>query len=154
MTQVSLPCARFQTNAGLTRMSQGASLGMQFVLIGFGGAIGAWLRWAVGLATLKHLGSGFPWGTLAVNLLGSLAAGLVLAWLDDRGPPATCARAFLLVGVLGGFTTWSAMMVDVLLLARGARPILAGAYLALTLCGGLLAVALGWWAGRWVRAMI
>lgn len=134
-------------------MSQGASLGMQFLLIGLGGAIGAWLRWAVGLATLKHLGSGFPWGTLAVNLLGSLAAGLVLASLDERGHFGIYARAFLLVGVLGGFTTYSAMMVDVLLLGRGARPLLAGAYVALTLGGGLAAVALGWWAGRVLRGL-
>jgi CrcB protein len=134
-------------------MSPGASLAMQFVLIGVGGAIGAWLRWAVGLAALKHLGSGFPWGTVAVNLAGSLAAGLVLALLEDRGHLGAYARAFLLVGVLGGFTTYSAMMVDALLLARGVRPSLAGAYLALTLVGGLAAVWFGWWAGRALRAI-
>lgn len=134
-------------------MVGGASVAWQFVLIGLGGAIGAWLRWAVGLAALRHLGAGFPWGTLAVNLVGSLAAGLVLAWLDDRGHYGIYARAFLLVGVLGGFTTYSAMMVDTLFLARGARPLLAGAYLALTLGGGLSAVALGWWVGRALRGL-
>lgn len=135
-------------------MSPSSTLALQFVLIGIGGAIGAWLRWAVGLVALKQLGSGFPWSTTVVNLAGSLAAGFALALLEDRGHAGVYARAFLLVGVLGGFTTWSAMMVDALLLARGARPILAAAYLALTLCGGLLAVALGWWAGRSLRAMI
>lgn len=132
-------------------MSQGASLLLQFVLIGFGGAIGAWLRWAVGLAALRHLGAGFPWGTVAVNLAGSLVAGLVVALLEDRGHLGGYARAFLLVGVLGGFTTYSAMMVDALLLARGARPLLTGAYLALTLVGGLAAVWFGWWVGRGLR---
>ena len=132
-------------------MSPGASLAMQFVLIGIGGAIGAWLRWVVGLVALKQLGSGFPWGTTVVNLAGSLAAGFVLAMLEDRGQVGVHARAFLLIGVLGGFTTYSAMMVDTLLLARGAQPLMAGAYLALTLLGGLLAVWLGWWLGRAVR---
>jgi CrcB protein len=134
-------------------MSPGASLAAQFALVGLGGAIGAWLRWAVGLAALRHLGAGFPWGTVAVNLAGSLAAGIVLALLEDRGHLGGYVRAFLLVGVLGGFTTYSAMMVEALLLARGARPMLAGAYLALTLVGGLIAVWLGWWAGRGLRAL-
>lgn len=134
-------------------MSPGASLAAQFALVGLGGAIGAWLRWAVGLAVLRHLGAGFPWGTVAVNLAGSLAAGIVLALLEDRGHLGGYVRAFLLVGVLGGFTTYSAMMVDALLLGRGARPLLAGAYLALTLVGGLVAVWLGWWAGRGLRAL-
>jgi CrcB protein len=123
------------------------------VLVGLGGAIGAWLRWAVGLAALRHLGAGFPWGTVAVNLAGSLAAGVVLAWLEDRSHLGSYARAFLLVGVLGGFTTYSALMVDALLLGRGARPLLAAAYLSLTLVGGLLAVWLGWWAGRGLRGL-
>jgi CrcB protein len=121
-------------------------------LIGLGGAIGAWLRWAVGLAALKHVGAGFPWGTVAVNLAGSLAAGLVIAWIEDRGAAGQYLRAFLLVGVLGGFTTYSAMMVDTLMLARGSRPLLAGGYLMLTLVGGVLAVCLGWWAGRLWRS--
>ncbi len=134
-------------------MSGQSSFAVQFVLVGIGGAIGAWLRWAVGLAALRHLGAGFPWGTVAVNLAGSLAAGVVVALLEDRGYLGNYARAFLLVGVLGGFTTYSAMMVDALLLGRGTRPLLAGAYVTATLVGGLIAVWLGWWAGRGLRAL-
>jgi CrcB protein len=132
-------------------MTGGASLVGQFALIGIGGAIGAWLRWAVGFAAVKHVGSGFPWGTLTVNLLGSLAAGVVLALLEDRGHVGAYARAFLLVGVLGGFTTYSAMMVDTLILGRGGKPAIAAAYLVLTLAGGLLAVWAGWVLGRMLR---
>jgi CrcB protein len=132
-------------------MTGGASLVGQFALIGIGGALGAWLRWAVGLAAVKHLGGGFPWGTVIVNLSGSLAAGVVLALLEDRGHLGAYARAFLLVGVLGGFTTYSAMMVDTLVLGRGGKPLVAAAYLGLTLVGGLLAVWAGWAIGRFAR---
>ena len=112
-------------------------------LVMAGGALGAGLRHVVGGWLLRHAGDGLPWGTLAVNLGGSLAAGFLLAWLEGRGPGAMHARAFLIVGVLGGLTTYSALMLECLAFARNDRPHWLAAYLGLTLAGGFLLV----WAG-------
>jgi CrcB protein len=108
-----------------------------------GGALGAAMRHITGAWLLKQLGSGFPWGTITVNLVGSFAAGFLLVWLEGRGPSAAYLRAFLIVGVLGGLTTYSALMLECLLYTRAARPGLMAGYLAATLLGGFALV----WAG-------
>lgn len=108
-----------------------------------GGALGAGMRHVIGGWLLRQLGSGMPWGTLAVNLLGSFAAGFLLVWLEGRGPSALPLRAFLIVGVLGGLTTYSALMLECLIYARTDKPGLLVGYLAATLVGGLALV----WAG-------
>lgn len=113
------------------------------LLVMAGGALGAGMRHLAGGWLLRQLGSGLPWGTLAVNLFGSLAAGFLLIWLENRGPSALYLRAFLVVGVLGGLTTYSALMLECLIYARGAKPGLLAGYLGLTLVGGLALV----WAG-------
>lgn len=113
------------------------------LLVMAGGALGAGARYLAGAWLLRQLGDGFPWGTLAVNLLGSFAAGFLLVWLEGRGPAGLTLRAFLVVGVLGGFTTYSALMLECLVFMRGARPALLGSYLAATLVGGFALV----WAG-------
>ena len=83
--------------------------GQQLVLVMLGGALGAAGRFWLGETLLRKLGSGIPWGTLAANLLGSFAAGFLAIWLESRGPSAVYWRALLLVGLLGGFTTYSAL---------------------------------------------
>jgi CrcB protein len=108
-----------------------------------GGALGAGMRYLIGSWLLRHLGTGVPWGTLAVNLVGSFAAGFLLVWLEGRGPSALYLRAFLIVGVLGGLTTYSALMIECLIYTRTARPGLLLGYLATTLAGGFALV----WAG-------
>jgi fluoride exporter len=122
----------------------------QLVLVMLGGALGAAGRYWMGGVLLRHLGSGFPWGTLAVNLLGSFAAGFLAAWLEARGPSALYWRAFLMVGVLGALTTYSALMVECLLFARSQRSEMMLGYLALTLLAGLVLV----WAGARAAASI
>lgn len=112
-------------------------------LVMAGGALGAGARHLVGGWLLRQLGNGLPWGTLAVNLLGSFAAGFLLVWLEGRGSSALYLRAFLIVGVLGGLTTYSALMLECLMYARGAKPGALAAYLGLTLAGGFALV----WAG-------
>lgn len=112
-------------------------------LVMLGGALGAAGRFWLGGWLLRHAGSGLPWGTLAANLLGSFAAGFLAVWLESRGPSALPWRAFLIVGVLGAFTTYSALMLECLLYARSARSALALGYLGLTLAGGLALVWLG-----------
>ena len=112
-------------------------------LVMAGGALGAGLRYLAGDWLLRHAGGGLPWGTLLVTLLGSLAAGFRLVWLAGRGPSGLPLRAFLIVGVLGGLTTYSALMLECLAFARADRPQWLLAHLGLTLAGGLLLV----WAG-------
>jgi CrcB protein len=112
-------------------------------LVMAGGALGAGARHLIGGWLLRQLGDGMPWGTLAVNLLGSFAAGFLLVWLEGRGPSALYLRAFLIVGVLGGLTTYSALMLECLMMARGAKTGLLAGYLGLTPVGGFFLV----WAG-------
>lgn len=123
----------------------------QLGLVMAGGALGAAGRFVLGGWMTRHLGSGFPWGTLTVNLLGSLLAGLLLVWLEGRGPSGLLWRAFLMVGVLGGLTTYSALMVDLYVLQRGQGPHLGGIYLASSLIGGLLLLWIGMRLGDWLR---
>ncbi|MGL6291247.1 MAG: fluoride efflux transporter FluC [Silanimonas sp.] len=80
---------------------------------------------------------------LLVMAGGALGAGLLLIWLEGRGPMGTTLRAFLVVGLLGGLTTYSALMLESLLLARSGRLDALAGYLALTLAGGFAAVWLG-----------
>jgi CrcB protein len=112
-------------------------------LVMLGGALGAGTRHLVGAWLLRQFTSGWPLATLAVNLAGAFLAGLAFAWLEARGPAALPWRAFLIVGVLGGMTTFSALMLECLMFARTDRPGMVVAYLATSLVGGLLLV----WAG-------
>lgn len=123
----------------------------QALVVALGGALGSVGRFAVSGWMARAAGSGFPLGTLAVNLLGSLAAGIALAWFQQRAGGSMAWRLFVMVGVLGGFTTWSALAVDTLLLGRGESPVWAATYVAASLFGGLLLVWIGWRSGLWMR---
>jgi fluoride exporter len=115
----------------------------QLLLVAMGGALGAVGRFWLGGVLLRQMGNGFPWGTLTVNLVGSFAAGFIAIWLEGRGPAALYWRAFLIVGVLGALTTYSALMLECLLYARSQRSGLMFGYLAITLVAGLALVWLG-----------
>lgn len=116
-----------------------------------GGALGAAGRHLIGDWMLGHAGNSLPWGTLAVNFIGSFAAGFLLVWLENCGPSAIYWRAFLMVGVLGALTTYSALMVETLAFSRSARPGVLVAYLALTLAGGFFLVWAGARLGEFLR---
>lgn len=91
------------------------------VLVGFGGAIGAVARYMVTVTAIRMFGPMFPWGTLAVNIVGSLLMGALAALFLAKAPDAMGLRLFVLTGVLGGFTTFSAFSLDVVeLIERGA----------------------------------
>lgn len=115
----------------------------QLFLVMAGGSLGAVGRFLIGGWMTRHVGSGFPWGTLAANLIGAFCAGFLLIWLESRGPSALLWRAFLVVGLLGGLTTFSALMLESLIYARTAHAGLMLAYLASSLVGGLCLVWLG-----------
>lgn len=114
----------------------------QLGLVMAGGAVGAGLRFLAGQALLRQLGGGFPWGTLAVNWIGALAGGYLLVRLQAH-PEAAFWRPLLVVGLLGGLTTFSSLMVESLVLWRSGMPTQAPFYLALSLAGGLLLVVAG-----------
>jgi CrcB protein len=100
-----------------------------------GGAAGSWLRYLVARA-VPPAASGFPWGTLTVNVVGSFAMGLLAGWLARLGAQAEGWRLLLGVGLLGGFTTFSAFGLEtVALIERGAVGT-AMAYVALSLIAG------------------
>ncbi|MEL6289415.1 MAG: fluoride efflux transporter CrcB [Pseudomonadota bacterium] len=112
-----------------------------------GGAIGAALRFLVGAATTRMFGIGFPWGTLTVNVLGSLGMGLLIGLLATRGGDAAL-RTFLAIGILGGFTTFSAFSLDVVtLLERRATGAAAG-YVAASVTLSVAGLMLGLWLAR------
>jgi CrcB protein len=112
-------------------------------LVMAGGALGAAARHLLGGWLLREAGNHWPWGTLACNLVGSFAAGLLFSLLEGRGPAALYWRAFLIVGVLGALTTWSALMLETLLYMRSGRGSTLVLYFGTTMAGGLLLV----WAG-------
>ena len=116
-----------------------------------GGALGAGARFLLGGWLLRQAGDHWPWGTLAANLIGSFLAGLLFAALEGRGPSAVYWRALLIVGVVGGLTTWSALMLESMLFLRSGRSGTLVLYFATTLVAGLLLVWVGMRLGEWLR---
>ena len=88
-----------------------------YVLVFLGGGLGAAMRHWVNRTAMTIVGPDYPAGTLAVNIIGSTAMGMLAAWFAFRGETTTAAeRLFLTTGVLGGFTTFSAFALDTTLL--------------------------------------
>ena len=124
---------------------------LQLLLVMAGGAIGTAARYLTGRATLAAFGPAWPWGTLTVNLVGGFLMGILVGALARTGGGET-ARAVLGVGVLGGFTTFSAFSLDtVTMLERGDLAPALG-YVALSVAGSVAALALGLHLTRSVAA--
>lgn len=102
---------------------------MQWVYIAIGGALGSLLRYFLQGHIQKSLPGAFPMGTLGVNLLGSLVIGFLGAWFMASQPSTGHLRLFLMVGVLGGFTTFSSFSLENLNLLRDGHGRLAVAYI-------------------------
>jgi len=115
----------------------------QLGLVMAGGALGAALRFIIGDAMLRQFGNGFPWGTLTVNLVGAFAVGYVVVWLQTRGSAALYWRAFAIVGIIGGLTTFSSMMLEAVLLVRNGHGWVMPTYLGISLVAGFALVWLG-----------
>jgi fluoride exporter len=93
---------------------------LSFVWVALGGAIGSALRYGVNIAAPRLLGTGFPWATLTVNIVGSFLMGLLSAALAEKFSDQPHLRLFLTTGILGGFTTFSAFSLDLFgLMQRG-----------------------------------
>ena len=117
---------------------------MPFIWVGLGGAIGACLRYGLSLALP---GSRFPFATLCVNLLGCALAGAVLA-MFERGSIGTFTKLFVMTGILGGFTTFSAFSIETLQLIREGHSLQALSYALLSVCGCVMAAAGGFYVLR------
>ncbi len=126
---------------------------MTYLWVALGGALGSVARYAVSLGAARWLGTGFPWGTLAVNVAGSFAIGLLAALVASDGRPAlgADARAFVTIGILGGFTTFSSFSLETLTLARSGALGAAAANAALSLAACLVAVWLGFGAASLIN---
>jgi CrcB protein len=117
---------------------------MNLLLVAVGGALGAVARYGVGFGAARWLGLAFPWGTLVVNVLGGFAMG----WLAARvGPEQEALRLALGVGVLGGFTTFSAFSLETVRLMEH-QPGLAALYAAASVVLSVGACWIGLTLGR------
>ena len=115
---------------------------LAYLLAMLGSALGGGARLYVSTLVSRMLGTGFPWGTLAVNLAGCLLVGVLGALFAPPGRihDLQDLRVFLVVGVLGGFTTFSAFSLEALMLVQRGEAAAAAAYVAASLVGCLLAV--------------
>ncbi|EKV29279.1 CrcB-like protein [Caenispirillum salinarum AK4] len=113
-----------------------------------GGALGSVGRYATGVLMGRLLGMGFPWGTLTVNIVGSFLMGALIEWAALRGVMSQEARAFVFIGVLGGFTTFSSFSLDVAALVERGALAPAAAYVTATIIVGVAALFIGLYTAR------
>lgn len=99
-----------------------------YVIVFAGAGIGGALRHGVNVVALHLFGPGFPYGTLIVNIAGSLVMGLLAGWFALKADPGQAWRLFLTTGILGGFTTFSTFSLDMALLYERGAVGMAGAY--------------------------
>ncbi len=96
---------------------------MNYLLVFLGGGLGASLRHAINVGCARVCGTHFPYGTFVINITGSLVMGLIAGYLAFKGDAAQPWRLFVMTGILGGYTTFSAFSLDaVLLYERRAWP--------------------------------
>jgi CrcB protein len=115
-----------------------------FVGAGLGGAA----RHGMNIWVARLMGTHFPWHTFVINIVGSLAMGLVAGWFAERGGATGHLRLFLTTGVLGGFTTFSAFSLDAVLLWERHEHLMAALYVGGSMVGALAGLALGLWIMR------
>jgi len=119
-----------------------------YFLIGLGGALGSMARHLCSMLALSRFGDAFPWGTVFINIAGSLAIGF-FARLNDPAARLSLSpdiRMFLMAGVCGGFTTFSAFSLQTLDLLQAGEMMRAGANIALSVVCCVAAT----WAGQWL----
>lgn len=120
------------------------------IYVALGGALGAVGRYSVNVTTTRLFGPGFPWGTVTVNVLGSFLMGVIVVALAQKG--GMRFAPFLMTGVLGGFTTFSAFSLDTMTLVERGDITQAALYVVGTVVVGLLAIIAGMALTRMVLA--
>jgi len=101
---------------------------MNYVLVFVGGGLGATLRHVINMTCARCMGTAFPWGTFIINITGSTVMGLIAGYLAYKGEASQPWRLFLMTGILGGYTTFSAFSLDTALLYERGELGLALAY--------------------------
>ncbi len=111
----------------------------QLLAVAIGGASGAVSRWLLASSIQRMTGGAFPWGTFAVNALGSLLLGFLFIWLIERSSMGELLRMAIIIGFLGAFTTFSTFSVEsIRLLEEGALGLAFGYIIGqVILCLGL-----------------
>ncbi len=120
--------------------------------VALGGAVGATGRYLFASQALRWMGPGFPWGTFGVNLVGSFCMGVLIESLALRFQVSPEMRVFLVTGVLGGFTTFSAFSLDMALMIEKRELLYGAIYASGSLGGSVFALFLGLWLTRMVLA--
>ena len=120
------------------------------IYVALGGALGAVGRYGVNVTTTRLFGPGFPWGTVTVNVLGSFLMGVIVVALAHKG--GMRFAPFLMTGVLGGFTTFSAFSLDTVALVERGDMVQAALYVIGTVVVGLMAIFAGMALTRMVLA--
>jgi CrcB protein len=115
---------------------------MTLAYVALGGALGALARYGISGWVYDRIGENFPWGTLVVNLVGCLALGLVVRWLQVSAV-APEVRPFLTIGVLGAFTTFSTFSYETVALLQEGQWLRAGLYMGGSVVLGLIAMVAG-----------
>ena len=113
------------------------------LMVAMGGAIGSSFRYLFGVAATRLFGMGFPWGTLIVNIVGSFLMGVLIVLLALRYSVNNEVRAFLAIGVLGGFTTFSSFALDVVLLYERKQYFASMGYMSASVICSILALFMG-----------
>jgi fluoride exporter len=121
---------------------------MGFLIVFLGGGLGAALRHGVNLGAARLLGTGFPFGTLAVNVTGSVLMGLLAGYFAFKGDATQSWRLFLTTGILGGYTTFSAFSLDAALLYERGTVGLAVLYVAVSVIASIAGLFAGLWIAR------
>lgn len=122
----------------------------ELVAVGFGGFVGAVLRYLVSGWVHRFAGAEFPWGTLTVNFAGCLALGALMGLFEARGGPSAEWRLFLGFGAAGSFTTFSAFGYETVELVRASELGLAAVNAVASLLLGVAAVVAGTVLARWL----
>jgi len=118
-----------------------------FGLIALGGAIGAMLRYGVVLTSVRIMGSDFPMGTMIVNVVGSFVMGIAAVLLMQRGQDNALVP-FVMVGILGGFTTFSSFSLDAMILLEKGKMAAAATYVFGSAGFSIAALFLGFFLAR------
>ena len=117
-------------------------MGLQLALVAMGGAIGAALRYLTG--ALVPVGVGLPWATLSVNIIGCFSIGLIAGYFADELWYQSWGKYLIVIGMLGGLTTFSAFSYEIINLGSNDRWPLAIGYALVSVLGSLVAAALGY----------
>lgn len=126
---------------------------MNWFLVALGGSIGTSLRYSVGVFLFKPTNA-FPWATWWINVIGCFLAGVFFAYSQKFPVLQNEARLFLMVGILGGFTTFSSFGLETFQLLKHGQITLALSYVVSSVLVGVLVLGLGFYVFQWVLGMV